>query len=158
MNTSRLSPRSMMTWLALVMAAFTGTAAAADFYKTTGNIAVYLGVLPSELVQGHSPEHPENMQHGWAPSAKLSHHVVVAVFDTKDGSRITHAEVSARVGAIGLAPTSKKLERITIDKSVSYGNYFAMTSPGPYRIDVEVVWPPSATSPVKTSFEYSHPR
>lgn len=157
MNTSLLKIRLLLSWLALVIAAFTGTASATDYYKTAGNVTVYLGVLPSELVQGHSPEHPENINHGGAPFAKRSHHVVVAVFDTKDGRRITYAEVTARVGEIGLAPVSKKLEPMTIDKWVSYGNYFAMASPGPYRIDVEVVWPGSS-SPVKTSFKYSHPR
>jgi hypothetical protein len=135
----------------------TGTAAAADYYKTAGNLAVYLGVLPTEMVQGHPPEHPEGRMHGGVPSAKRQHHVVIAVFDTKDGSRIANAEVTAWVGELGLASTQKKLERMVVDKTISYGNYFSMGSPGPYRIDIEILRPGS-TSPVKTSFEYSHPR
>lgn len=130
---------------------------AADYYKTAGNLAVYLGVLPAEMVQGHSPEHPEGKMHGGVPSAKRQHHVVVAIFDTRDGSRIGNAAVRARVAEIGLAPVEKKLESMTIDKTISYGNYFSMGSPGPYRIDIEIVRPGS-TSPVTTSFEYSHPR
>jgi hypothetical protein len=140
-----------------MMAIGTGTAAAADYYKTAGNLAVYLGVLPAEMVQGHPPEHPEGRMHGGVPSTKRQHHVVIAVFDTKDGSRIANAEVTARVGELGLASTQKKLERMVVDKTISYGNYFSMGSPGPYRIDIEILRPGS-TSPVKTSFEYSHPR
>lgn len=136
----------------------TGAAAAADYYKTAGNFAVYLGVVPAELVQGHSPEHPEGKMHGGVPFfARRQHHVVIAVFDTKDGARVTDAEVTARVGEIGLAQTRKKLERMVIDKTISYGNYFSMGSPGPYRIEIEIVRPGS-TGAVKTSFEYSHPR
>jgi hypothetical protein len=130
---------------------------AADYYKTAGNLAVYLGVLPAEMVRGHSPEHPEGKMHGGLPSAKRQHHVVIAVFDTKDGSRVSNAEVTARVGEIGLASVQKKLERMTIDKTISYGNYFSMGSPGPYRIEVEIRRPGS-NAPVKTNFEYSHPR
>ena len=143
--------------LTLILAAFAGAGAAADYYKTAGNLAVYLGVLPAEMVQGHSPEHSEGKMHGGVPSAKRQHHVVVAVFNTNDGSRITNAEVTARVGEIGLAQTHKKLERMVIDKTISYGNYFSMGSPGPYRIEIEILRPGS-TGPVKTTFEYSHPR
>jgi len=46
---------------------------------------------------------------------------------------------------------------MTIDKTISFGNYFSMGSPGPYRIEIEILRPGS-TSAVKTSFEYSHPR
>jgi hypothetical protein len=130
---------------------------AADYYKTAGNLAVYLGVLPTEMVQGHSPEHPEGKMHGGVPYSRRQHHVVIALFDAKDGSRVSDASVKARVGEIGLAPVQKKLERMTIDKTISYGNYFSMGSPGPYRIEIEIIRPGS-TGPVKTTFEYSHPR
>lgn len=130
---------------------------AADYYKTTGSLAVYLGVLPGEMVQGHSREHPEGKMHGGVPSAKRLHHVMVAIFDTKDGSRVSDASVTARVAEVGLAPVEKKLEIMTIDKAASYGNYFSMGSPGPYRIDIEIRRRDS-TTPAKTSFEFSHPR
>jgi hypothetical protein len=149
----------LAAWLLFMSAPLAGTSAAvaADYYKTAGNVAVYLGVLPAELVQGHSPEHPEGKMHGGVPSGKRQHHVVIAIFDTKDGSRVTNADVTARVGEIGLASVQKKLERMTIDKTISYGNYFSMGSPGPYRIEIEIRRPGS-TSPLKTSFEFSHPR
>jgi hypothetical protein len=157
MNTGLFPPRLITAWLTLVVVTLTSAAAAADYYKTTGSLSVYLGVLPAEMVQGHSPEHPEGKMHGGVPSAKRQHHVVVAIFDTKDGSRITNAGVIARVGEIGLAQIEKKLERMAIDKTISYGNYFSMGSSGQYRIEIEILRTGS-TAPVKTSFEFSHPR
>jgi hypothetical protein len=159
MKTNFFPTRLMKAALTALLVALAGTsaAAAADYYKTAGDLAVYLGVLPAEMVQGHSPEHPEGKMHGGVPSAKRQHHVVVAIFDTKNGSRVTNAEVTVRVGEIGLASVQRKLERMTIEKTISYGNYFSMGSPGPYRIEIEVLRP-GASRPVKTSFEYSHPR
>ena len=140
----------------LVIMASAGTVHAADYYKTAGNLAVYLGVMPAELVQGHSPEHPEGKMHGGLPSGKRQNHVVVAVFDTKDGSRITNAEVSARVGQIGLAQMAKKLDPMTIANTTSFGNYFLMSSAGIYRIEIEIRRPNAQA--VKATFEYSQPR
>ena len=157
MKTGFFPTRLVRAVVAAVVAALVGAAAAADYYKTAGNLAVYLGVLPAEMVQGHSPEHPEGKMHGGVPSSRRQHHVVIALFDAKDGSRIGDASVKARVGEIGLAPVQEKLERMTIDKTISYGNYFSMGSSGPYRIEIEIIRPGS-TGPVKTTFEYSHPR
>jgi hypothetical protein len=140
----------------LGMIASAGAALAMDYYKTAGNIAVYHGVMPAELVQGHSPEHPDGKMHGGVPSVQRQHHVVVAIFDTTDGSHIANAEVSARVEGIGLAPITRKLEPMSIANTTSFGNYFSMGSPGPYRIEIEIRCPNAAAA--KVTFQYSHPR
>ena len=61
-----LSPRLIKAGLTaiVIMIVSASPAIAADYYKTAGNVAVYLGVLPAEMVQGHSPEHPEGKMHG----------------------------------------------------------------------------------------------
>jgi len=46
---------------------------------------------------------------------------------------------------------------MTIDKTISFGNYFSTGSLGPYRVEIDILQPGSS-SPVKTSFEHSHPR
>ena len=135
----------------------TYTASAADYYRTADGMAVYFGVLPAELVLGHSPEHPEKKMHGGVPRGKAQHHIVVAVFDTQNGERLSNVEVSARVQEAAFAPLSKKLEPMTIDKTTSFGNYFPMSGPGPYRIDVDIR-KPGAARPVTVRFDYSHPR
>jgi hypothetical protein len=46
---------------------------------------------------------------------------------------------------------------MTIASALTYGNYFRMSGSGPYRVEIEIIRPGS-TGPVKTTFEYSHPR
>lgn len=159
-----MQSRSLNMWvahaaLATLLATFTvpGSVAAAEHSRTTGNLAIYLGVLPAEMAQEHPKEHPEGSMHGGVPTSRKQHHVVIAIFDARDGSRVADAEVTAQVGEIGLAQTKKRLERMLIDKTISYGNYFSMGTPGPYRIEIEIRRP-SLLAPVKTSFDYSHPR
>lgn len=155
------SPHLSSIWMWSVLLAtallIASPAGAADYYKTADGMAVYLGVLPAELVLGHSPEHPEKQMHGGVPRGKRQHHIVIALFDSRNGERITDADVSARVQELGLAPISKKLEPMTIDKTVSFGNYFALSAPGPYRIDVEIRRH-GAPKPITVRFDYSHPR
>ena len=38
-----------------------------DNYQVAGSVAAYLGVVPSEIVQGHPLSHPEGRMHGGAP-------------------------------------------------------------------------------------------
>lgn len=159
MKTHSLFVRVLHMALATLLATFAiaGAVAAADYFKTAGNFAVYLGVVPAEMVLGHSPEHPKGKMHGGVPFSGRQHHVVIAIFDTKDGTRIDNAEVTARVGAIGLGATEKKLERMIIANTVSFGNYFDMSGTGPYRIEIEIRRPGSS-GVVQTSFDYSPPR
>ena len=126
-----------------------------DQFKAVGGLSVYLGILPAEIVRGHSPEHPEGVMHGGVPSGKKYSHVVVAVFDTKTGKRVADAEVVARVAEIGLTGEKKKLEAMKIADTVTYGNYFRMTAKGPYRISAEIR-PAGATRPLLVEFEYQH--
>ena len=130
---------------------------AAEYQKSMAGLSVYLGVLPSELVLGHSPEHPEKQMHGGVPRGKGWHHVLIALVDTETGQRVSDAAVSARVQEVGLGATAKKLEPMTIDKTISFGNYFPMSGPGPYRIEIDIRRPRSA-KPLNVSFDYSHPR
>lgn len=146
--------RSLIVLAAIAVAAGAG---AAEYYKTAEGLAVYLGVLPAELVLGHSPEHPESRMHEGKSTGRGQHHIVVAVFDAKTGQRVTNAEVTARVEEPGLGLGTKKLEPMLIENTVSYGAYFPMQAPGPYRIDVDVRRA-GAVRPVTVRFEYSHPR
>lgn len=128
---------------------------AIDYYKTSGNLAVYFGVIPSELM-GHSPEHPAKITHEGAAAATRQHHVVVAVFDTKTGSRITDADVTATVGERGLTPITKKLEPMPVAGTVSYGNFFPMSSPYKYHFSIRVRLRDARERTV--DFELQHPR
>jgi hypothetical protein len=136
---------------ALVLtAATTAWAGHTPLHKRADGLDVYIGVLPAELVQGHGKEH------GGTPRNRGTHHVVVALFDSKTGDRITDAQVSTVVSEPGLAGQEKKLEPMEVATAMSYGNWFKMPGAGPYRIVIEIKRP-DAGHPVKAVFEYRHP-
>lgn len=149
--------RFSLAAFATVVALSWGTASHAADYRTVDGYAIYLGVIPAAIAQGHPPEHPERKMHGGVPRGRNHHHVMVAVFDAATGARIEDAVVTAAVGEPGLAPVRKRLEPMQIAGAMSYGNYFALSPPGPYRIEVHMVRP-GAAGPIVTTFTYVPPR
>lgn len=135
-----------------------GFAIAAETGQVTrvNGIDVFYGVTPAEIISGHPADHAERKMHGGVPRGSGQHHLIVSLFDVKSGQRIENARVSARIGEPGLTPQSKKLEPMQFAGTVTYGNFFTMTSPGPYRIEVEVR--PHGGVPAQAVFEYRHPR
>lgn len=151
---ARLAARLVVT-IGLLAA---GAAGAAEYAKTVGGYAIYIGILPAQIVQGHPGEHAERKMHGGAPSGgHHQYHVVIALFDAASGARVEDAKVTAKVGELGLTPVEKRLEPMLIAGAMSYGNYFAMPPPGPFRIDVRVARVGAGT-PVDATFVHSHPR
>lgn len=143
------------------IAALTASAAfAADSatHKVVHGVAIYLGVLPAEMILGHPKSHTEAEMHGGVPAGQHQQHVVVALFDQASGKRISGAKVSARVHEINLAGTQKKLEPMLIAGTISYGNYFNIPSTSnPYRIRV-LIELPGVAGVIETEFEYQHAR
>jgi hypothetical protein len=109
--------------------------------RNVGGFAIYLGVLPAQMVRGHGREHPEQKMHRGVPGGRGHQHIVVAVFDALSGARIGDAVVTATVTEPGFAHVEKRLEPMPIAGAMSYGNYFSMPAKGPYRVDVRVVRP-----------------
>ncbi|MBI3919412.1 MAG: hypothetical protein HY322_20655 [Betaproteobacteria bacterium] len=144
--------------LALIAAA---PATAAEYYKSAGGMVIYMGVLPAAMVRGHPPEHPESALHGGTPAWGEQYHVVVALFDRATGTRIHDVAIKATVfdtrqPGKRLPGPHKELESMLVAGAGSYGNYFNMPAPAPYRIELEIRRPDS-TTPANTSFEFSHP-
>ncbi len=119
-------------------------------------IDVFYGVIPAEIIRGHPAGHAETKMHGGVPRGSGQHHLIVSLFDVKTGKRIEDAQVSARIAEPGLAPQRRILEPMQFAGTVTYGNFFSMGSPGPYRIEVEVR--PNGGSTAQIVFEYRHPR
>ncbi len=124
-------------------------------YRIAGELAVYLGVIPAEMIKGHPKGHPEAEMHGGVPSGRHVHHVMVAIFDDASGQRITDAVVTASVAGLGLAGTEKTLKPMTIADALTYGTYFNLPGRDRYRIRIEITRP-GAAQPVKVEFEYDH--
>jgi len=140
------------------LAASAAFAADSATHKVVHGVAIYLGVLPAEMILGHPKPHTEAEMHGGVPAGQHQHHVVVALFDNASGKRISGAKVSARVHEINLAGTQKKLEPMLIAGTVSYGNYFNMpVTSNPYRIRV-LIELPGVAGVIEAQFDYQHAR
>ena len=126
-------------------------------YKVVDRIGIYLGVVPTDLIMKHPMEHTERAMHGGVPLGKHHHHVMVALFESKTGDRLTDAKVTANVVELGLAGHTKELEPMTIAGTLTYGNYFDLGVSGVYRILVRVRTPGLAHI-IEAQFEYKHHR
>lgn len=140
-----------------ILALFLTGAFAADVatHKVVDGVAIYLGVLPSEMVLGHPHSHTEPGMHGGVPAGEHRYHVTVALFDAATGKRITGAQVKATVSELALSGTTKTLEPMLIADAITYGNYFIMRGTGIYRIRVQVRQP-GESQPIEAEFEYQH--
>jgi hypothetical protein len=152
--------RTLVALFVAGLLAFSSTASAEKIYRftdhpTLGNVVIYIGLLPAEMIRGHPAEHPEATMHGGVPKGVGVYHVVIALFNAKTGERITNAELTARVSEIGLAGQEKKLQPMEIAGTVTYGNYFPMVGAGPFRINV-TIHVPGQPQDLKAVFEHRH--
>jgi hypothetical protein len=133
-------------------------AADSSQHKVVNGVAIYLGVMPAEMILGHPRAHSEAGMHAGVPAGQHQQHVVVALFDNATGKRISGAKVSAWVHETNLAGARKKLEPMLIAGTVSYGNYFNVPATGnPYRIRVRIELPGAAEA-IEAQFDYQHAR
>ncbi len=118
---------------------------------------LFYGLIPAEILRGHPSGHEERSMHGGVPRGKGVHHLIVSVFDAKKGTRITDAVITGSVTEVGMATQNRKLEAMLFGGNVSYGNYFAMSNPGPYEIVVNVRRPGEHNT-ATARFQYWHPQ
>src|SRR3990172_12939474 len=114
--------RLTVACVAAVLVLALGPAIAADpaQHRIADGIAVYLGVLPAEMIQGHGKAHAESGMHGGPRAGEHVYHVMVALFESDTGERIGDAEVRARVSELGLAGSEMPLEPMSIAGTVTY--------------------------------------
>lgn len=105
---------------------------APENFQVVDGVALYLGVMPAQLVQGHPK------MHGGVPAAGYEDHVVVALFDNATGRRIEDAQVKAAVMVPGLSSQWKTLESMRVAEAVTYGNYFDMPREGVYHVQLRI--------------------
>ena len=111
-------------------------------------MSVYLGVIPAQLTS--------QKMHDRASSKEHNYHVLIALFDSKSGERISDARLKATVAPLGLGGHTKGLEMMHED-ALSYGNYFVMHKPGRYRILVEIQRGENQTKSI-ANFVYQRPK
>jgi ferritin-like metal-binding protein YciE len=77
--------------------------------------------------------------HGRIPRGPHEYHVVAALFDTATGVRISDAAVTAQISGLGLSGSSKKLERMEIAGSTTYGAFFNLSGRDLYTVKLTSV-------------------
>jgi len=129
------------------VAAFQPFATAADVtdrFQVVDGIAIYLGVIPAQMIQGYPKEHLESKMHGGVPIRGHRDHVTVALFDDATNKRIENAEVTGSVMELGLGAQKKKFEPMKIAGTITYGNYFDFPSKTLYHIKLSIKLPTSS--------------
>ncbi len=128
---------------------------APESFQVVNGIAIYMGVMPAQILQGHTDEHPEHKMHGGIPAKGHRDHVVVALFDNATGKRIENAEVTGSVMEIGSGSRKKKLEPMKIVGTITYGNYFDMPNNNIYHIKVHIHLP-GIKGIIEAQFTHQH--
>lgn len=152
MNTDTLK---LLAWIAFAIVPSAALADAGNETKSAAGLKVDLGIVPAETIRGRPEEYAEYKMHGGVPSGKSMYHVMVAIFDSDTGARITDAQVRARVEEVGLTSEDKKLEPMRLAGAVTYGNFFRMAGQGTFRITVQIRRP-GTTRAIEMQFEHRH--
>jgi len=124
-----------------------------ETHKKVAGMDVYIGMIPTEVIKGQDLSKEIGM-HGGIPGGKGQYHLVVALFDSNTGSRITDAKIVANIAWLGLSGSTKKLESMKINEVVTFGNYFVLPGNTPYRIRLTLHVPGKAVS--EALFEFSN--
>jgi hypothetical protein len=132
-----------------VMAADPGT------FQQVDGIVIYFAVVPAAFVLGHPAEHTGGGMHGGIPEGRYVHHLLVALFDSATGMRITDASVMAVVQG-GRQPSATRIELtpMTIGGVQAYGGFAALPPRDRYHVEIEVARPVAAA--VRAVFSHQH--
>ena len=104
---------------------------------TVDGMSVHLGLMPAEALRQHPEWYPEHEQ-SEIPSGKDFYHVMLALFDTATGERITNAVVEARVSPLGLSGPKRSLEPKRVNGATTYCNYFRLSPLDTYVIQAVI--------------------
>jgi len=149
----------LLTLLAIAsMVAFLPSRASAasedENYRVADNLAIYLGILPAAIVRGHPKDHPEASMQDGASGGAHQHHIVVAIFDARNGARIENAGVTATVSGLSHVGTKTiELQPMAIAETITYGNFVTLLGTDRYDIRLQISVP-GREHPVQVGFEY----
>lgn len=114
--------------------------------RHAGGMDIYFGVMAAETVQHRGAGHVEMTMHAKAELQPYAKHVMIALFDSASGARISDARVLLKVAG-GPAVV---LEPMPINGAMSYGNYMALPDRGANDVRVEIVRPGAHRAAVAT--------
>ena len=117
-----------------------------DHHKVTGGMAIYLGIAPVQSMRA-----AESALHGGIPNGRDYYHVNVSLRDSTTQDQISDAQVELTVNDPVMGSETKALEPMTINKMISYGNYFRLTGRGAHSVTVHIQTPGMSRA-MSTSF------
>ena len=124
-------------------------------YQVVNGVAIYLTIMPAEILRGHPKEHPESDMH---PQTRVEgtnqHHIMVSLFNEKNGERLQNHIINAKVSGINYEGPVRKLELMVMGGIRSYGNFFSMPKQGTYQVDLEIQQA-GESEVVKAVFQYA---
>jgi len=123
-------------------------------FQVVDNVAIYLGMMPAQIVKGHPRDHTESKMHGGVDAGNRREHLVIALFENSTGKRIEKAKVTGEMTAPGIRSQRKILEPMLIAGAVTYGNYFNVSGKSTYHIKIEIVLP--GESVIEAKFLHKH--
>jgi len=157
LSARRLAAVTASTWLLLASATLSAQAVQP---LRAGGIEIFYGVIPAAIILGHPDDHNERKMHGGTPAWGEQYHLIVTLFDSASKERIRDAQIMATVFNVRspgkrLAGPLRRLEPMQVAGAASYGNYFNLPGPAPYRIELEIRRR-GAVKTVKVPLEYRH--
>lgn len=132
-----LRVRHLSGLLALAALALAIQPAMAQARAERDGVVLYWGLVPAAIV---AEKHPLDEMHRVVPKdGGQLHHLVVALFDAKDGRRIGDAVVRAQLSEAGIVDAAPKyLTPMTVNGLASYGQVFSTAKDGPYQFRIRV--------------------
>lgn len=125
--------------------------------QVVDGMAIYIGVVPAELVKGHPIEPGDSKaMHGGVTRNAGSHHLIVALFDAKSGARISDARIRVSVSdRSNDHQPDTWLEPMRINDTITYGNFFSLSGQREWRIHLEIQRTGIAHT-AQADFQYQH--
>jgi len=122
------------------------TPARADPYRQTiAGTDIHLGIVQVDSL-------PAQQRKAGAPSGKGYYHLNISLFDSKTKAAISDAQIRVKV-ADPMRVETKTLEAISANNMVSFGGYFRMPGPEPYKITAQIQRP-GVAGVTEAKFQY----
>ncbi len=111
--------------------------------RTVDGGAIYLGLVPAAVMRKNPDNYPAH-ELSKIPSGRHVHHVMLALFESPGGERITGAAVIARVAPLALGGPTRALEPMVVAGKLTYCNYFRISPSDTTVIQAEIRRPDAA--------------
>ncbi|GAB3662747.1 c-type cytochrome [Ramlibacter alkalitolerans] len=118
-------------------------------HKLVAGTDIYLGAMPAEAMRAGASSKAS------VPTGKGYYHLNISLADQRTGAQVKDAQVKLRVSD-GMSEQASALAPVVANDSVSWGNFFKLTSGGAYNIQAEVTRP-GVARPIVTNFEFRAP-